>query len=150
MTPRPKVTVIVNPAANKGGARRRWAAIAAQLTARLGPFTPQFTIAPGHATALARLALAEGARRFVAVGGDGTVNEVLNGLIDPSGCLVEPDAVRARFPPARPTSSAARSAICSRPRAPTMRWRALRPARSTCCGSAAWNSTAGRSRASAI
>ena len=98
MTPRPKVTVIVNPAANKGGARRRWAAIAAQLTARLGPFTPQFTIAPGHATALARLALAEGARRFVAVGGDGTVNEVLNGLIDPSGCLVEPDAVLCPIP----------------------------------------------------
>jgi len=98
MTQRSPVAVIVNPAANKGGARRRWAAIEAELAARLGPFRPQFTTAPGHATALARLALADGARRFVAVGGDGTVNEVLNGLIDPSGCLVEPDAVLCPIP----------------------------------------------------
>jgi diacylglycerol kinase family enzyme len=37
-------------------------------------------------------------RRFVAVGGDGTVNEVLNGLIDPSGCRVEPGAVLCPIP----------------------------------------------------
>jgi diacylglycerol kinase family enzyme len=146
----PQVAVIVNPAANKGGARRRWAAIEAELTARLGPFTPQFTIAPGHATALARLALAEGARRFVAVGGDGTVNEVLNGLIDPSGCLVEPDAVLCPIPAGTANELCRALGHLQQPRAPTMRWRALRPARSTCCGSAAWDSTAGRSRASAI
>lgn len=35
-----------------------------------------FTEAPGHATALARLAIAEGCERIVAVGGDGTLNEV--------------------------------------------------------------------------
>src|SRR6476659_3765015 len=52
-----------------------------------------FTEAPGHATHLARNALARGVRRFVAVGGDGTVNETLNGLLDPSGRLIEPDAV---------------------------------------------------------
>ncbi|MBS0522562.1 MAG: acylglycerol kinase family protein, partial [Proteobacteria bacterium] len=78
---------MVNPAAHKGGAAKRWPAIEAELSARLGPFKPHFTRAPGHATELARGALAVGARRIVAVGGDGTVNEVLNGLLDSSGRL---------------------------------------------------------------
>ena len=93
-----RVAVIVNPAARKGGARTRWPAIQAELAKRLGPVEPLFTEAPGHATELARTALAEGVRRFVAVGGDGTVNETLNGLLDPSGRLVEPDAVLCPVP----------------------------------------------------
>jgi len=93
-----RITVIVNPAAHKGGAARRWPAIQAELVRRLGPFEAQFTTAPGHATELARTALAEGVRRFVAVGGDGTVNETLNGLLEPSGCLSAPDAVLCPVP----------------------------------------------------
>jgi YegS/Rv2252/BmrU family lipid kinase len=92
------VAVIVNPAAHKGGAAKRWPAIEAELSARLGAFKPCFTQAPGHATELARSALAEGARRIVAVGGDGTVNEVLNGLLDPSGRLTAADAVLCPVP----------------------------------------------------
>ncbi|MBX9946763.1 MAG: diacylglycerol kinase family lipid kinase [Reyranella sp.] len=90
--------VIVNPTAHKGGAARRWPAIEAELRGRLGPFEARLTEAPGHATALAREALAGGARRLVAVGGDGTVNEVLNGMLDPSGRLVAPDAVLCPIP----------------------------------------------------
>jgi diacylglycerol kinase (ATP) len=93
-----RVAVIVNLTARKGGARARWPAIQAELAKRLGPVEPMFTNAPGHATELARTALAEGVRRFVAVGGDGTVNETLNGLLDPSGRLVEPDAVLCPVP----------------------------------------------------
>lgn len=95
---RSKIAVIVNPAAHKGGAAKRWPAIHAELAARLGPFEPRFTTAPGEATVLARAALRAGARRFVAVGGDGTVNEVLNGLLDPRGHLVERDAVLCPVP----------------------------------------------------
>ena len=69
-----------------------------QLKAHLGSFKPLFTEAPGHATALARQALAQGARRFVAVGGDGTVNETLNGLLEPSGRLSASDAVLCPVP----------------------------------------------------
>ena len=93
-----RVAVIVNPAARKGGALARWPAIQAELDKRLGPVEPMFTEAPGHATRLARDALARGVRRFVAVGGDGTVNETLNGLLDPSGRLIEPDSVLCPVP----------------------------------------------------
>src|SRR5258708_33460038 len=90
--------VIVNPAASNGGAAGRWVQIRTELTARLGPFEPRFTKAPGHATELARGALAEGARRIVAVGGDGTIHETLNGLLDPAGRLTVPDAVVCPVP----------------------------------------------------
>src|SRR5260370_32558129 len=98
MRDRPKIAAIVNPAAHKGGAARRWPAIQAELVRRLGPFEPLITQAPGHATHLARAALALGARRFVAVGGDGTVNETLNGLLEPSGRLIEPHPVLCPLP----------------------------------------------------
>ena len=93
-----KTSVIVNRFAHKGGAGLRWPAIKAELEKRLGPFEAQFTQAPGHATQLARAALMRGARRFVAVGGDGTVNETLNGLLDPSGQLLAPEAVLCPIP----------------------------------------------------
>lgn len=93
-----KTAVIVNRTAHKGAAAKRWPAIRAELEKRLGPFEPSFTEAPGHATFLAREALTRGARRFVAVGGDGTVNEALNGLLEPSGRLTEPDAVLCPVP----------------------------------------------------
>ena len=63
MRERPKIAVIVNPAAHKGGAGKRWPAIQAELVRRLGPFEPLITQAPGHATHLARMALAKGARQ---------------------------------------------------------------------------------------
>ena len=93
-----KTAVIVNPAAHKGGAARRWPAIERELASRLGAFEPRLTKAPGHATELACAALAEGARRIVAVGGDGTVNETLNGLLDSSGRLLAPDTVLCPVP----------------------------------------------------
>lgn len=93
-----KTAVIVNRMAHKGGAAKRWPVIRAELEKRLGPVEPLFTQAPGHATELARTALQDGARRFVAVGGDGTVNETLNGLLDPDGKLIAPDAVLCPIP----------------------------------------------------
>jgi diacylglycerol kinase (ATP) len=41
-----------------------------------------FTAEPRHATELARRAAANGCRRLLSVGGDGTASEIVNGLID--------------------------------------------------------------------
>jgi diacylglycerol kinase family enzyme len=43
------------------------------------------TVAPGQATALVRDAYAQGYRKFIAVGGDGTSYEVVNGLFPSAG-----------------------------------------------------------------
>jgi diacylglycerol kinase (ATP) len=78
-----KATLIYNPTAGRGTARReqqmRRAAAAleaADITATLRP-----TSAPGTAGELARQAVGEGAETVLACGGDGTLNEVINGLL---------------------------------------------------------------------
>ncbi|MDP3898678.1 MAG: diacylglycerol kinase family lipid kinase [Mesorhizobium sp.] len=74
------VFVVVNPLAGGGRARRAWPHVAARLRERLGAFDHRETEWTGHATALVRDAVLGGADRVIAVGGDGTVNEAVNGL----------------------------------------------------------------------
>ena len=71
---------IVNPAA--GGGRCGKMAKAALEKLREGGVELQVaeTSGPGDATRLARAAYAEGQRQFIAVGGDGTAYEIVNGL----------------------------------------------------------------------
>ncbi len=76
----PDLILIVNPHSANGSTGRRWPAIEAKLRSLLPPFDVAFTERQGHATAIARQAA--GQYGCVAlVGGDGTVNEVANGLI---------------------------------------------------------------------
>ncbi|NQT31310.1 MAG: diacylglycerol kinase family lipid kinase [Deltaproteobacteria bacterium] len=73
--------VIVNPAAGAFSTRRKWLIIS-KLLNRIGlPFDFEYTEGVGHAIELARLAASNGYRYLVAVGGDGTVNEVANGIL---------------------------------------------------------------------
>ncbi|MFY9314729.1 MAG: diacylglycerol kinase family protein [Burkholderiales bacterium] len=78
------VLVIVNPAAGRGRARRRWPRVARDLTRAGIAFDAAVTTAPGEATAIAE----RGAAMHdvvVAAGGDGTVHEVVNGLMRAGG-----------------------------------------------------------------
>lgn len=74
--------VIANPAAGSGRAP-----VLPRLCAALDgldlAYDVEITGGPGHATHLAQTAVADAERRYIiAVGGDGTVHEVVNGLVD--------------------------------------------------------------------
>lgn len=79
------IVVIINPTAGGGRAKRRWAATEPRMRERWSELRIEHTEGPGHATRLARLALEGGASVVVAVGGDGTANEVLGGFMDADG-----------------------------------------------------------------
>jgi diacylglycerol kinase (ATP) len=72
--------VIVNPAAGANGTARKWPHIVALLKSLGLRFEHDLTEAPGHAIDLARDAVGKGYQQVVSVGGDGTINEVVNGL----------------------------------------------------------------------
>jgi YegS/Rv2252/BmrU family lipid kinase len=74
--------VVVNPGSAGGRTERRWPQLREVLHEAYGPFETRFTRAPGDATTLARDALTAGADTVVALGGDGTINEVANGFFD--------------------------------------------------------------------
>ena len=93
----PRTTVIVNPKSQGGRLGKRWADLADTI-GRVFPFDEAITQAPGDATRLAREALRAGAERVVAIGGDGTVNEVVNGFFDEAGAPIAPDATFALLP----------------------------------------------------
>ncbi len=73
--------VIVNPASGGGKTGRRWPGLDARMRAEGGRFDVAFTREPGDAERLARAAAMGGARTVIVAGGDGTLNEVVNGLI---------------------------------------------------------------------
>lgn len=73
--------VIVNPKSASGSTRENWAATASELRTHFGPYSAAFTKGPGDAVAIAERAAREGRRFIIACGGDGTVNEVANGII---------------------------------------------------------------------
>ena len=72
--------VIVNPAAQGGMGRRAWPRLAERARDLAIPLDVVFTTRPLEATEIARRAAADGRPLVVALGGDGTVNEVVNGL----------------------------------------------------------------------
>ena len=73
--------LIVNPASGGGTGAQSIPLITKILGELAVPFDLVQTERPGHATELAQQAAADGYDVVVAVGGDGTVNEVLNGLL---------------------------------------------------------------------
>src|SRR5262245_54192286 len=72
--------IILNPWAGRGTAGQRRADLEATLTQAGVPFELVTTHARGGATELAWQAAERGCETIVAVGGDGTINEVVNGI----------------------------------------------------------------------
>jgi len=79
-----RVLVIVNPAAGRGRAQRLWPVAAQALRAAGVAFDVAVTRAAGEAAALAE-AGARDCAALIAAGGDGTVHEVVNGLLCAAG-----------------------------------------------------------------
>lgn len=99
--------VVANPAAGAGSVARHWPLIERLLRDRIPALEYTFTEGPGHGTLLAREALRAGWEMIVAVGGDGTLNEVVNGFReqpDPRSCyaLDEQGWITRRAAPAPP------------------------------------------------
>jgi len=80
-----------------GSTGREWPRIKALARDRLGPFQALLTTGPGDAIRLTRLALVEGAEVVVCVGGDGTLNEVVNGFVGEDS-PIRPEAVVGFIP----------------------------------------------------
>jgi YegS/Rv2252/BmrU family lipid kinase len=79
--PKLNAKIIVNPAAGANTTYRRWPHIQSLLRNSGLSFDFEYTEGAGHAFALAREAASDGYGLLVAVGGDGTINEVANGVL---------------------------------------------------------------------
>ena len=76
-----KLILIVNPSAGRGAAERLSSAMRDRLRGHGIECEAGFTRSPGHGTALVSQALRDGADCVAVAGGDGTVNEAVNGYI---------------------------------------------------------------------
>ncbi|MBS3873649.1 MAG: diacylglycerol kinase family lipid kinase [Firmicutes bacterium] len=82
-----RIALIVNRSAGHGQCGRKYTHVAEYFKSAGLDFTPLFTEGPGHATALAKQAVHDGYEAVVSMGGDGTLNEVVNGLAGSSAIL---------------------------------------------------------------
>ncbi len=72
--------VVVNPKAGSGRGLTDWPIISNQMNKSGIDFTCVFTEHKYHAVELTVKAINDGYRKIVAIGGDGTINEIVNGL----------------------------------------------------------------------
>jgi YegS/Rv2252/BmrU family lipid kinase len=77
---------IVNPNAGNGKGKRDWERISGLFEKENIPVYSQYTLKKGHAIDSARKAINTGFRKIISVGGDGTLNEVVNGIFTQDYC----------------------------------------------------------------
>ncbi|HKP38733.1 MAG TPA: diacylglycerol kinase family protein [Pyrinomonadaceae bacterium] len=74
--------VIVNPASADGATENNWPKMASDLRTHFGAFSVAFTQASGDGRRLASENAKRGTKLIIACGGDGTISEVANGIIE--------------------------------------------------------------------
>lgn len=87
---------IVNPQSANGNTRKRWPEYSRRLRESGYRLDFAYTTEPGDATRITQRILKEGYTHIIAVGGDGTMNEVVNGFFS-NGQLINPKAELAFF-----------------------------------------------------
>jgi YegS/Rv2252/BmrU family lipid kinase len=78
--------VIVNPNAGSGKGKKDWGHISALLGKYGISYKNVLTECPKHAIQLTHDSILQGYRNFIVVGGDGTLNEVVNGVFSQDIC----------------------------------------------------------------
>ena len=86
-----KMFIIVNPASSNKATAKEWPQFEKVLLDSGYKFEVAMTERPGHATELTRQALKAGYNTIMSVGGDGTMNEVVNGFFE-AGKLINEDS----------------------------------------------------------
>ncbi len=84
--------LVVNPRAGAGAAEERLPALERALEEAGARFEVALTQGPRDATRIVREALLRGTQGVAVVGGDGTLNEAVNGFFDERGAPIAPDA----------------------------------------------------------
>ncbi|MDY7229394.1 diacylglycerol/lipid kinase family protein [Hyalangium rubrum] len=92
-----KTFLVVNPRSAGGQTGKRWAELSAQVSRSIGEFGHEFTAGAMDAARIARKAIEDGYECIVAVGGDGTINEVVNGFFR-DGQVINPKAALGVIP----------------------------------------------------
>ena len=82
----PEWFTIVNPNAGHGKGKKDWERIAGLFDRSGIPVNARFTERKGEAVEFTRDALTSGFRKIISVGGDGTLNEVVNGVFTQNAC----------------------------------------------------------------
>lgn len=77
---------IVNPNAGNGRGKKDWDKISRLLQKYQLPYYVHFTFTKGHAIKLASEGIRNGFRHIIVIGGDGTMNEVVNGIFLGDAC----------------------------------------------------------------
>lgn len=77
---------IVNPNAGNSKGKKDWERISGLFEKENIPISYRFTERKGQATEFTREAIKSGFRKFISVGGDGTLNELVNGLFTQDSC----------------------------------------------------------------
>ena len=80
ITPGSRTLIVINPAAGQADTERVLRLLAGAFAVRGASFDVTSTTEAGHAQRAARQAVGQGYRAVVAVGGDGTVGEVITGV----------------------------------------------------------------------